>query len=364
MKSRLIWLSLAFAAGCGTRTELYLPSGAGSGAGGSGSTGASTSTSSGSGGGAACIPDGFACTPTLSCCTVCVEGTCGEPACTQGEGPVTLASGLIWPFGLVVDQTHVYFTLYDGAGAVMKVPKTGGEAATLMNGLDYPDQMALDDTHLYFTVAGSGQVIKMSKDGGDVTTLASGQGGPSGIAADATHVYWANYLSGSLASAPKSGGSTITLVSGEQSPYRVAAGTMDLFWSGFPPGLRAAPKTGGSAVQIAAGSPRTMVVDGGIVYWTDTGDATVKRANENGSDPQVVAVLEGGAFPDGIAVDETHLYFTVGAAVMKVEKHGGIPEVIADGQDLPAIVALDGSCVYWANTSVFRENGAVMRAPK
>jgi sugar lactone lactonase YvrE len=364
MKSRLVWLFLAFAAGCGTRTELYLQSGARSGAGGSGSTGASSGSGSGGGGGVACTPDGLACDAAIPCCTACVDGTCGSPACTKGEGPVTLASGLIWPFGLVVDEASVYFTLYDGDGAVMKVPKAGGEAATLLAGLDYPDQMVMDDTHLYFTVSGAGQVLKMSKDGGDVTTLASRQGGPSGIAADATNLYWANNFSGSLVSVSKSGGSTITLVIGEQIPYRVAAGTTDLFWSGFPPGLRAVPKTGGSAVQIVNGNPRTMATDGDGVYWTDTGDATVKRADQDGSDLQIIAVLEGGAFPDGIAVDETHVYFTVGMAVMKVDKLGGTAEVIAEGQDLPAIVALDRSCVYWTNTSVFGGNGSVMRAPK
>lgn len=365
----VLW-ALASVAGCGSRTSLPVESDASSGAGAAGSTGTSSgsgsSGTSGGGGGATCNPDGAPCSSALPCCAeACVDGTCGVPACAKGEGAVALASGLNWPFGVAVDETSVYFALYNSDGAVMKVPKAGGEVMTLKEGLDSPSQLALDDANLYVSVAGSGQVLKISKDGADVAVLASGQGGPSGLAIDATHVYWANYLGGSLVNVPKSGGPTATLAS-ELNPYRVGVGTTDLYWSGSSSGLRSVLKTGGPSIQIASGNPRTMVSDGTSVYWTDPGDATVKRADEDGGNPETLAALEVDAFPDGIAVDELNVYWTVATGqVMKVAKTGGVPAVIADGQNQPAIVAVDGSCVYWTNTSTTqREAGMVMRAPK
>jgi hypothetical protein len=70
----------------------------------------------------------------------------------------------------------------------------------------------------------------------------------------------------------------------------------------------------------------------------------------------------GGLNTDtGIAVDGTNVYWTNfgGGAVMKVPVSGGVPIVVAQGQN-PLGVAIDGTSVYWTDYG----NATVMKTPK
>jgi hypothetical protein len=82
--------------------------------------------------------------------------------CQIGTPPVALASGLNWPYGVVTDDTFVYFTTYDrDAGAVWRVPKAGGAAEPIAPHLDYPDQLVLVGGALYAAVAGEARIIRV-----------------------------------------------------------------------------------------------------------------------------------------------------------------------------------------------------------
>lgn len=361
------------ATACGSRTEL-VPARAGSnGEGGSGgegaSSGARSSAAAGTPGspaaGGGCLPDGEACASSAACCTgTCAGGVCGEPACRPGEGPVVLAEGLPWPFGLVVDSEHVFFTSYDEKGGLYRVPKRGGEVVALLAPLDYPEHVAGDAEHLFVTVTGDHVVLRLAKDGSGMTTFATGQNGPTFIALDEMRAFWTSHLGGTIQSAPKAGGAVETIVAGELGPYRLALGPEHVYWSGLGSGLRAAPKTGETTTTLATGDPRTIAVSDGIVYWTDPSDDTLKRLGPNGA-IEVLASF-GAGFPDGLAIDGTHVYVALAeGSILRVPKDGGEPVPIATGQSLPALVAVDRHCVYWTNTSISPAgDGAVMRAPK
>jgi hypothetical protein len=80
----------------------------------------------------------------------------------------------------------------------MKAPVDGGAPVTLAFGQSLPYGIVVDDTSVYWTNAGTdgtidGTVMKVSIGGGTPTTLASGQSSPWGIAVDATSVYWTDY---------------------------------------------------------------------------------------------------------------------------------------------------------------------------
>jgi hypothetical protein len=285
------------------------------------------------------------------------------PACKPGDPVTTLAGEMVWPFGIVVDESSVYFTTYANPGAVMKVPKAGGPAVTLASGLDYPDQIAMDATDLYVTVGGSGSILRLAKDGSDTATVVTGIGGPSGIVMDETTLYWCDYFGNRIGKAPKAGGAT-TVLAGEEAPYRIAAGPTAVYWSSFAADVTWTLKAGGPVATIASGgNPRTLAVHGDRVFWTDSKAQEIHSAGLDGQGAQTLATL--GGFADGIAVDDGGVFAAAGGEVVKVPLGGGAVTVLASGQALPTLVAVDDACVYWTNTGdSLTATGAVMRAPR
>jgi len=122
----------------------------------------------------------------------------------QPEGSniaTSVAANLIFPAGIAIDATNVYWT-DNGDGTVNRAPRTGGTITTIASGQSFPFGIAIDSTNVYWTNNG-GQVMKAPLAGGTATTLASGQSYPMGIAVDATSVYWTNNGDGSVMKSSK-----------------------------------------------------------------------------------------------------------------------------------------------------------------
>jgi hypothetical protein len=81
----------------------------------------------------------------------------------------------------------------------MKIPSAGGTATTLASDQVYPQGIAVDGTNVYWTNYGDGTVMKVPAGGGTPTILAAGQSGPNSIAVGATSVCWTNYDDGTVA---------------------------------------------------------------------------------------------------------------------------------------------------------------------
>lgn len=97
----------------------------------------------------------------VSLYSVAVVMACGPSTSGPGQ-PVKLASftapagygGIIAPGGLVVDDTHVYWTEVGSGGSdglLFRIKKSGGEAEQLASGLDEPRHLVINDTHAYWT---------------------------------------------------------------------------------------------------------------------------------------------------------------------------------------------------------------------
>ncbi len=114
----------------------------------------------------------------------------------DGSGtPTTLVSDLSVGI-MVVKADTVFWTVPAAnvaAGALAKMPASGGTPTTLVSGLSDPRDLFVDGTFAYFTHSGEGTVVKIPVTGGTPTILASQQRSPSSIFVDGTSVYWANY---------------------------------------------------------------------------------------------------------------------------------------------------------------------------
>lgn len=332
---RCLSLTLVSLAACGARAGLDAPifeasGGAGGAALGGGGVGAA--------GGAGGQPQGFSCEP-------------GGPV-------VTLVEGVVWPFDLEVDGTHVYFTTYDGAeGGVHRVPREGGGLETLVDGLDHPSQLELIAGTLYVSETGANRIVRLPTGGGALEVVATGQGGPAGLASDGERLYWANYLSDEIVTSRLDGSDRFVL-GVAIDPYRIAVDAERVYFTALGADVRWIDKDGGAQGSIASSSPRSVATQGGIVYWTDGG---VLFSDLDGPLTSF-GDLEDGTFWDGLFVDARHAFATVvdTGHVVRFSLEGESPLLVADGQDVPALVTADDTCVYWTDTG----SGRVVRAPR
>jgi hypothetical protein len=128
---------------------------------------------------------------------------------SSGGTVMTLASGLMTPYGIATDDVNIYWTDNFGGdgGAVGRVPAApdAGPATTLLGGLSNAYGVATDGTHVYFgTVSGRpSSIIKMNLDGSSVTTLVAGPTNATKMAVDSARVYWTDYGGGKVMMAPK-----------------------------------------------------------------------------------------------------------------------------------------------------------------
>lgn len=264
-------------------------------------------SSSGSGGGAC----------AASCTGTCVSGRCR----------VVLAPGQMGPVSIAVGPGAVY---WGSAGAVMEDGLDGGPPATLASGQDGLASIALAGDRVAWTsvlFGTSGAIQSLATDGtGEPLSLASGAWDlpyPRGAVGHAGSVLWvARKLSnGALVmKAPIPGGAPVTL----------------------------------ATISNALAHPEGIATDAaGNAYWTDSGTDTVEKVVANGG--PVVTLASKQAFPTGIAVAGTNVYWTDrdGGTVMTIPTSpasGALPSTLASGQDQPTRIAVDASHVYWVNS--------------
>jgi hypothetical protein len=147
-----------------------------------------------------------------------------------GGTPTTLATGVGYAFGLVIDGSTLYL-LDRGTGIldgrVLRVD-ADGSVHELINDLDIPTGMAMDADSLYVASVAAfppdggnneGPLFRIPKNGGDPVILGGNLYGPSSVGVDATNVYVAGQVEnnpsgplGSLLRIPKSGGAFSSVI--------------------------------------------------------------------------------------------------------------------------------------------------------
>ena len=241
---------------------------------------------------------------------------------------------------IAVDASNVYvgaipedFDNVAAPGTVYRVSKQGGSKSGIASGVVFPFSLVTDDTHVYWVSPGTikfaegeilpdGKIERVRKDGSAREVLAAGLSAPLTLAVDATNVYFSESgqavgnTSAGIRRVPKSGGAVVAINNTHVASEMVLAGNEIVFGggtlSGSSSGVYAIAKTGGAVRTIAevlevASGPR--VIDGSVYYLTYEAVGDVFwRVPLAGGTPQMVAAPELTNDTD-FEVDECGLYY-------------------------------------------------------
>jgi hypothetical protein len=148
---------------------------------------------------------------------------------------VTTTAGALVRTAMAVNATHVFWVQ---GGAIVRAPKSGGEAAAVVKPpAGKIQRMAADDASVYWTDSGtgdpqwSGRVYRASLADGKVETL-SDAASPFAIAIDADTVYWTSTadVGGRVMARKKGGKETYVLAKDQHGPRGLGVDDKYVYW--------------------------------------------------------------------------------------------------------------------------------------
>ena len=245
----------------------------------------------------------------------CLGGDCDSGTCM----PVTLATNQA-PYLIAVDNDGVYWTSQDADGGVTRADKDGG-AQRLISKHRGAEAIAVSQGYVYYS--GGSYNARVSTDGGAASDV---------LASLFTHdLAVDSFLFGA---------------------------TEDIGANGFS--RRDLSLANDVASTNQGGAPSGIAIDATQVYLAMTGEVRSFRRSDFGH----VGSVTGQSKPEGIAVDDTYVFWTdnTQGAVLRAATSLGGSVAIADSLNNPHRIALDAKYVYWVNGGGLK--GTVMRADK
>lgn len=346
-------LTVSLLLGCGARAALDVSREDGSNSG-------STATSGGLGGGGA----------TATTTSGGLGGTGAGPS-TGGAGGGLFELGTFdEPVELALDGEYVYVSVRgsaDGAGQVVKVPKSGGASITLVSGLTKTGHLAVDAASVFYMhhPKQKYQLTSVSKLGGATKDLTQSFD-TCWLAADAENIYCARPMSTPLSVIDKVTGAVKNINNYGSLPVVPTNGRAVLLddasvFLAVPLSLLKMSKSDEVFVELVDTivNVQRLAQDTTQVYWTTPGwPAALGSVSKEGGEPVWLGEdVEAGT--RSLAVYDADVYWTndIEGTIKRVPKDGGATTVVASGQARPGAMVGDASGVYWVN----QDDGRVMR---
>lgn len=248
--------------------------------------------------------------------------------------------------GLVADQTHVY--IHDSDHKIKRMPAGGGALQILVNDAGSGGGIAIDDTHLYWgrrdANSTNNQIWRIAKDG---------VGGAQLVA---------------------------NLANGDNTYFirSLAVDDTYVFWTEGKQGnevidqpgvgaIRRSIKGGGAILTLADSgdgtqNPTGIALDDTHVYWTEADTARARRVSKNGGVVLNYNPAADDFMAGSIAVDDDHVFWTdtnagYAGKLRRADWAGGGLTDIAIGILGPGNLLLTNNYVYWT------QSGGVYRLP-
>ena len=229
--------------------------------------------------------------------------------------------------------------------------------------------LAVDDTALYVAVLLNNEVYRFNKTSGvQLAWIPQGYGveQPAWITVDSQNIYWSNRYTttGSIGVCPLAGcaGPATKLIEPLNRPNGIVADGSSIFWAETEGRTVKKADADGSNIQVLVPEtlnlkPLHLALHGGFVYFTERQEGRVGRVPVDGG---AVQMLGQSSLPWKVAVTDDWVYWTNSevdsGAVYRVPNEdppdgGNTAELVAGGQNSAFGLVADDNYVYWLNSA-------------
>jgi hypothetical protein len=177
------------------------------------------------------------------------------------------------------------------------------------------------------------------------------------IVADGNYVYWVSNAGTGypIRRVPTTGGTPESIDRSDFGVSDMAIKAGVLYWVASDGIYRHdLASASGSATKIASGSPQfsQFGVNSSAVFWADVSGSPIHKTPAAGGTTVDFAMTTQAQY---VAADETNVYWSdqdlMGGSFVMAPVGGGTPTVVATDLTNPGAIAVDGTNVYYANSS-------------
>jgi hypothetical protein len=267
-------------------------------------------------------------------------------------------------------------------GGLFSIPLDGGTIETHHASGVYA--LKVISNQIYFSDVTT--IFVMQNDGSAKSPLVANAGTALDVATQNTTLWFSTDPgkgTATLQNAPITGGPAVEVVSSGSAYFTYLAAKDQVLYavvlqtSGAPTSLYRIPIEGGQSEVVSDAHTAQLSMDAQHVYFASQLNP-LRFALSGGSPVEIMGDQAGVA---GTAVDADALYVTADESqtceagtgkVWRIPFATKTPELIADGLDCPAGIAVDASAVYWVNAGTHLtvpsysdpETGTLMRAKR